>query len=163
MSRPKLRIHTAWAVSALACALATLPPAVLAQKDLNPELPYKGVSLPHVNESVQLAPEVCRDLGFVAGSAQLNATTPRAIAAIQQQWAAAPPARNDVVLAVRPDARLRGADAAAQADARAATLRDALVGAGIAAGDVRVLTPQALASLQTRGAARVPLSCPPVQ
>ena len=113
------------------------------------------LSIGRANEIVRFPPDLCRDLGFVPGTAELSASTPPAIAGIQQQWSRAKADRNLVSLAARADAGLARVEAVRQAKLRAETLRSALVGSGIRRDDVIVQPfsskPKALK-----------LSCPPV-
>ena len=126
-----------------------------------PPKPHPGEDIPtqsigNANERVMpIGPGLCRDLGFVPGTAELSASTPPAIAGIQQQWSRAKADRNLVSLAARADAGLARVEAVRQAKLRAETLRSALVGSGIRRDDVIVQPfsskPKALK-----------LSCPPV-
>jgi len=111
-------------------------------------------SLSHTNEFV-VSSHLCRDLGFVQGSARLSASTPEAITGIQREWAKAPRDKNDLVLVVQADAGLKGPDAKHQAEARAEALRAALVKGGIPQSDVFVHP----AKPRSDGMA---LSCPPI-
>ena len=119
----------------------------------DPECP---TSLVNPNESViPIRPDLCRELGFVAGTADLSASSAPAIVGIQQQWSAANANRKLVTLAVRADPRLNRAQAESQARLRANKLRSALVDSGIPATDVFVCPSPSQAKAMA-------LSCPPV-
>ena len=126
-----------------------------------PPKPHPGEDIPtqslvNTNERVMpIGPGLCRALGFVPGTAQLSASTPPAIAGIQQQWSQAKADRNLVSMAVRADASLAGVEAVRQEKRRAAVLGSALVGSGIRRADVIV---QPLSSKPEA----LKLSCPPV-
>ena len=113
------------------------------------------LSIGRANEIVRFPPDLCRDLGFVRGTAELSASTPPAIAGIHLQWTRAKAGHNLVSMAVRADASLAAVEAVRQEKRRAAVLGSALVRSRIPQADVIV---QPLSSKPEA----LKLSCPPV-
>ena len=126
-----------------------------------PPKPHPGEDIPtqsigNANERVMpIGPGLCRDLGFVPGTAELSASTPPAIANIHKQWSGLKPCRPLVSMAVRADTRLAPVIALRQAKQRATALKSALVKSGIPSDKVIV---HPLSS----GDKAMDLSCPPV-
>lgn len=119
-------------------------------------MPLDSESIGRANERVMVIPPIlCRDLGFVPGTAKLSASTPTAIAGIHLQWTRAKAGHNLVSMAVRADASLAGVEAVRQEKRRAAVLGSALVRSRIPQADVIV---QPLSSKPEA----LKLSCPPV-
>jgi hypothetical protein len=135
--------------------------AVLAAGAANAKPPAGGdakpFSLVHANErTMPISPRLCDDLGFVPGSVQLSANTPRAIDGIYRQWRSTNTEQNDVVLIVQADSNLSRDAAARQASQRAKVLARALLQSGIAQPDVFVWPPSNEVNSLT-------LSCPPIR
>ena len=112
-------------------------------------------SIGNANEEMRIRPGLCRDLGFVPGTAELSASTPPAIANIHKQWSGLKACRPLVSMAVRADTRLAPVIALRQAKQRATALKSALVKSGIPSDKVIV---HPLSS----GDKAMDLSCPPV-
>ena len=116
---------------------------------------HPPLSIGRANEIVRFPPDLCRDLGFVRGTAELSASTPPAIAGMQQQWIQASADRNFVLMVVRVETGPARDQAVSLATKRAVALRSALGQSGIALDKVFVW-PSSIKAKATK------LSCPPV-